>query len=120
MTNSLYSFSQVAALRCSFSDHPIVVGDYFGRSHDQSGHRTIQVCCYRKFDVTVLEYVLTDDVWNKVFTFGSVNDSAECFVTVLQAILDLLLLLHHIRVKQHINHWETSNTARRQRDKLYR
>jgi len=90
--NSSYSFSNVVVLPCSFSDHLIVLGDYFGRSHDQSGHRTIQVRCYRKLDVTALEDVLTDDVWDKILSSDNVNDSVECFVTVLQVILDLLLL----------------------------
>ena len=110
LPNSSYSFSNVAALSCSFSDHHVVLGDSFGRrSHDQSGHRTIQVCCYCKLGVTALEDVLTDDVRNKVLSFDNVNDSVECFVTVLQATLDLLLLLHRIRVKQHINYQSLGN-----------
>jgi len=45
-----------------------------------------------------------------------------CFTTVLQGLLDALLPLRRIRVKQHVNPWATTSSiraARHLRDELY-
>ena len=65
---------------------------------------------------------MADDVWNDVLSFDDVNDSTECFVTVLQGLLDVLLSLRRVRIKQHINPWAANGrviNVRRLRDKLY-
>ena len=67
--------------------------------------------------------MLPDGVWNNVLSFDNVDDSVECFTTVLQGLLDALLPLHRIRIKQHTNPWAATSSvlaARRHRDKLYR
>jgi len=72
--------------------------------------------------VAVLENLLTDGVWNDVISFDNVDDSVECFTTVLQGLLDVLLPLRRIRIKQHINPWATTSrvlAARPHRDKLH-
>jgi len=62
----------------------MVLGDYFGRrSHTPSGHRIIYAWCYC-IDVSVLEKMLAnDDIWNTVLSFANIDDSVECFTTVL-------------------------------------
>jgi len=83
LSSSSYSFSNVASFPCSFTDHHIILGDYFGRSHVQSNHKVIYARCYRKLDVSVLEKMLVDDdVWDTVLSFDNIDDSVECFTIV--------------------------------------
>ena len=118
-------FPNVAGFPSSFSDHPLVLGDYFGRrSHAPlCDHKVTYTQCYRKLDAAVLEDMLVDDVWNDVLSFDNIDDSVECFTTVLQGLLDVLLPLHRIRIKQHTNPWVATSralAARQHRVKLYR
>ena len=97
LTGTSYSFSNVTGFPCSFSDHHLVLGDYFGRRSRHAllyDHKVIYTRCYRKLDPTVLEDLLVDDVWSSVLSFDNVDDSVECFTTVLQGLLDALLPLH--------------------------
>ena len=124
LTSSSCSFSNVAGFPSSFSDHHLVLGDYFGRrSHAPLvDHKVIYTQCYRKLDAAVLEDMLVDDVWNDVLSFDNIDDSVECFTTVLQGLIDVLLPLHRIRIKQHTNPWVATSrvlAARWHRDKLY-
>jgi len=113
LSNTTYSFSNVAGFLCSFTDHHIMLGDYFGRrSHAQTGHKVISTRCYRKLDVSVLEEMLfNDDVWNAVLSFDNIDDTVECFTTVLQGLLDALLPLRQIRVKQYVNPWAATGSV---------
>ena len=125
LTGTSCSFSNVAGFPCSFSDHHLVLGDYFGRrSHALlCDHKVIYTRCYQKLDAAVLEDLLADGVWNDVLSFDNVDDSVECFTTVLQGLSDALLPLRRIRIKQHTNPWAATSSvlaARRHRDKLYR
>ena len=47
LTSTSYSFSNVAGFSCSFSDHHLVLGDYFGRqSHAPlCDHKVIYTQC---------------------------------------------------------------------------
>ena len=54
-------------------------------------------------DTSVLQDLLSDDAWNDVFSFDDVNDSVEFFMLMLRALLDMLVPLHTIHVKQHVN-----------------
>ena len=63
-----------------------------------------------------------DEIWTTVLSFANVDDSEECFTTILQGLLDALLLLHCIRIKQHVNLWAATSsirTATHLRDELY-
>ena len=125
MTSTSCSFSNVAGFPSSFSDHHLVLGDYFGRrSHAPLvDHKVIYTQCYWKLDAAVLEDMLVDDVWNDVLSFDNIDDSVECFTTVLQGLLDVLLPLRRIRIKQHTIPWVATSrvvAVRRHRDKLYR
>ena len=53
--------------------------------------------------------MLVDSVWNDVLSFDNIDDSVECFTTVLQGLLDPLLPLRRIRIKQHTNCWVATN-----------
>ena len=72
--------------------------------------------------------MLVDSVWNDVLSFDNINDSVECFTTVLQGLLDPLLPLCRIRIKQHTNCWVAIPAVYRSRvfaarwhsDELYR
>ena len=77
--------------------------------------------CYRKLNAAVLEGMLVDGVWNDVLSFGNIDDSVQCFTIVLQGLLDALLPLCRIRIKQLTNSWVATSRvlARWHRDKLY-
>jgi len=123
LTNSRYSFTDVMALPVGFSDHHIVLGTYLTRrSHQPSGHKLINVRSYRKLDPALLHTIYSDETWKDVFSFDNVSDTVECFTAMLQSLMDLLIPLHKIRVKQHVTPWAaTTNviSARRARDKLH-
>ena len=66
--------------------------------------------------MSVLEEMLVDDgVWNTVLSFDNIDDTVECFTTVLQGLLDALLSLRQIRVKQHFNPWAAAGVVREAR-----
>ena len=57
-----------------------------------------------------------------VVSFYNVSDPVECFTAILQGLMDLLIPLHRIRVKQRVTPWAaTINviSARRARDGLH-
>ena len=60
LTSTSCSFSNVAGFPSSFSDHHLVLGDYFGRrSHAPlCDHKVIYTRYYRKLDAAVLEDML--------------------------------------------------------------
>ena len=109
LTNSSCSFKDVSALPVGFNDHHIVMGTYLARRSNNGGldspHQVIYARCYRKLDLSVLQDLLTDDVWNDVLSFDDVDDSVECFTLVLRAVFDLLVPLRKICVKQRVNPW---------------
>ena len=127
LTNSSCSFEDVSALPVGFSDHHTVMGTYLTRRSHNGGldsvHQIIYARCYRgKLDLSVLQDLLTDDVWNDVLSFDDVNDSVECFTQVLCAVFDLLVPLRKICVKQRVNPWVANGAviaAHRHRDKLH-
>ena len=66
--------------------------------------------------------MLVDGVWNDALSFKNIDDSVECFTTVLQGLLGVLLPLHHNRIKQHTYPWVATRrvlAVRWHRDKLY-
>lgn len=63
-----------------------------------------------------------DHVWHDVLSFDDMDDTVLCFTTVLEGLLDFLMPLHKIRVKQTVSPWATNSdiaTAHRHRDKLH-
>ena len=77
---------------------------------------------YRKLDPTLLHAIYTDEVWNDVFSFGNVSDTVKCFTAVLQELMELLVPLCRVRVKQHVSPWAADSAvfaARHERDKAY-
>lgn len=123
LTNCSYSFTDVTALPISFSDHHVVVGTYLTRrSHQFTGHVLMYVRSYRKLDPTLLHDIYTDKVWDDVFSFDNVSDIVECFTAMLQELMELLVPLRRVRVKQHVSPWAADSevfAARRERDKAY-
>ena len=48
----------------------------------------------------LLSDILSDDVtWNDVFSFLNVDDCVHCFTLVLQGLLDFLVPLHRLCVR---------------------
>ena len=56
---------------------------------------------YRKLDPALLQTIFTDEVWNDVLSFDNVSDAAECFTVVLQELMELLIPVRRVRIKQH-------------------
>ena len=123
LTNCSYSFTDVTALPVGYSDHHIVVGTYLTRrSHQPTGHTLIYVRSYQKLDPTLLRAIYTDEVWNDVFSFDNVSDTVKCFTAVLQELMELLVPLCRVHVKQHVSPWAADSAvfvARHKRDKTY-
>ena len=64
-----------------------------------------------------------DHIWHDVLSFDDLDDSVLCFTIVLEGLLDFLVPLRKIRVKQNVNPWATSSdiiAARHCRDRLHR
>ena len=58
-----------------------------------------------------------------MFSFDNVSDIVECFTAVLQELMELLVPLQRVRVKQHVSSWAADSevlAARHGRDKAYR
>ena len=62
-------------------------------------------------DPTLLHAIYTDEVWNDVFSFDNVSDTAKCFTAVLQELMELLVLLRRVRVKQHVSPWAADSAG---------
>ena len=126
LTNTSCSFGDVSAVPCGFSDHHVVFGDYYcRRTHSCIGHKVINARCYGKLDPLLLQDMLSEDsVWCDVLSFDDIDDSVLCFTTVLEGLLDFLVPLRKIRIKQSVNPWATGGgditAARHHRDRLYR
>ena len=76
----------------------------------------------RKLDPTLLRAIYTDEVWNNVFSFDNVSNTVECFTGVLQELMELLIPLCRVFIKQHVSPWAADPAvfaARRERDKTY-
>ena len=55
LSNTPCSFRDVTAVPCHFSDHHVVLGDYYCRKlHNHIGHKIIQARCYSKLDPLLL------------------------------------------------------------------
>ena len=70
--------------------HRSSLADYFRRSHPSCDHKIIYARCYRKLGVSKM--LADDEIWTTVLSFANVDDSEECFTTILQGLLDALLL----------------------------
>ena len=125
LTNNSCSFGDVSAVPCGFSDHHVVFGNYYcRRTHGCIGHKVIHARCYSKLDPLLLQDMLSEDsVWCDVLSFDDIDDSVLCFTTVLEGLLDFLVPLCKIRIKQFVNPWATGGditAARHHRDGFYR
>jgi len=113
----------VTALPVGLREHHIVVGTYLTqRSYQPTGHTLIYMRSYRKLDPTLLHAIYTDEVWNNVFSLDNVSDIVECFTSVLQELMELLVPLHRVCIKQHLSPWTADSgvsAVHHERDKVY-
>lgn len=84
LTNTSCSFVGVTGIPCGFSDHHIILGDYYCRkSHSHIGHKIILARCYNKLDSLLLQDILSEDhVWHDVLSFDDIDDNVLCFLSV--------------------------------------
>ena len=110
LTNTSCSFVGVTVLPCGFSDHHTIFGDYYClKSHNCTGHKVIHARCYSKLDLLLLQDIFSEDrIWHDVLSFDDIDNSVLCSTTVLENLLDSLVPLCKIRVKQNVNPWATS------------
>ena len=65
----------------------------------------------------------TDEVWNDVLSFDEIFDAVECISVVFLELIDLLIPLYKVRVKQHASPLAANSeviAARHKRNKAYR
>ena len=110
LTNISCSLVGVTGIPCGFSDHHIVLGNYYcHKSHSRIGHKIIQARCDNELDSLLLQDMLSEDrVWHDVLSFDDIDDTVLCFTTVLEGLLDFLVPLHKISIKQTVSPWATT------------
>ena len=61
--------------------------------------------CYSKLDKDMLDKILLDDSWDEIFSVDDINVCAEAFTLVMQHILDVMIPLKKMRIKQACSPW---------------
>ena len=73
-------------------------------------------------DTNILASILSDEVWDQVLGFESIEDSVTCFNLVMQALLDAMVPLKKVRIKTDTPSWANDQAIigmRRMRDGLH-
>jgi len=73
-------------------------------------------------DSDLLCELLTDRVWDSVFSFDNVSDVVQCFTAVLQGLLEILVPERKFRIKQNTSPWAIGaniSAARHRRDRFH-
>ena len=86
-------------------------------------HNVISVRQYHKIDTDMLDKVLLDESWSGIFDMADMNVCAEAFTLVVQYVMNALVPLRTLRIKQQRIPWgydPTIAATRRQRDSLHR
>jgi len=102
LTNIPNGFCESITVPCACSDHHIIFIDYYARGIKAANDpKIVSFRNYRKLDVNLLSDMLSDgDTWNAVFSFSDVNDCVLCFTLVLQGLIDFLVLLCHLWIRE--------------------
>ena len=124
LTNIPSFFQNTVAIPFCGSDHHIVLTHFCARGISQSSEsRVIHSKRYSKLDTDMLEKILLDDSWDDIFNVDDVNVCAEAFTLVMRHILDIMIPLKKMRVKQTCSPWihdADITVVRHQRDWLHR
>ena len=101
LTNAPDDFHDSTAVPCSCTDHYLTLSHYYASGlKTGSVPKVVFFRNYRKLDVDSLSDILSDDItWNDVFFFPNVNDCVHCFTLLLQGLLDFLVPLCWLRVR---------------------
>ena len=126
LTNVFDDFRESVAVPCACSDHHLIFSHYYARGiKSANAPKVVTFRSFRKLDVSLLSNILSDDSsWNDVFSFSDVDDCVLCFTLVLQGLLDILVPLRHLRIREgRRNPWLVSQeigSAKYLRDRLYK
>jgi len=69
-----------------------------------------------------LQTIYTDEIWNDVLSFDNISDAVECFTVVLEELIELLMPLDRVHIKQNTSSLAVDSeviAAHRRRDKAY-
>ena len=104
----------------------MIVSHFYARGKcvDPPPHKLV-VRNFQKLDVMKLnEFLMCDDIWDDVLSrFDNISDCVECFNLIINDLLDLLVPLKKLRVRQKDCPWLSSPSltrARRLRDVVHR
>ena len=106
LTNSPSYYKDSLALPYCNSDHHLVVTHLLPRGLKINSNHNVVFC--RKFcylDTNILASILSDEVWDQVLGFESIEDSVTCFNLMMQALLDAMVPLKKVRIKTDIPPW---------------
>ena len=103
----------------SGSDHHLIVSRYYPRGLcvDPPSHQIVVVRNFQKLDTVMLDKLLTcDDIWDDVLSkFDNVSECLECFNLIMNGLLDLLVPLKKLRVRQRDCPWLSSGSIAKAR-----
>ena len=101
LTNCPSYFHTTAAIPCNASDHHVVITHFCARGISQClKHNVISVRQYHKIDTDMLDKVLLDESWSGIFDVADMNVCAEAFTLVVQYVMNALVPLRTLRIKQ--------------------
>ena len=127
MTTDVQCFESTKVFPFSGSDHHLIVSHFYSRGVcvDPPPHRFVVVRNFQKLDITTLDELLAcDDIWDSVLSsFDDISECLECFNLIMNGLLDLLVPLKKLRVRQWECPWLSNGSiakARRLRDVAHR
>ena len=126
MTNVFEDFCDSEVIPCSCSDHHLIYSHYYARGIKLiNTPNVVTFRSYRRLDIDLLSRMLSDNSsWSDVFSITDVDDCVLCFTLVLQGLLDILVPLRRLRIREGgRNPWLTAPdivSARHLHDKLHR
>ena len=113
----MFDFTRVYPF--SGSDHHLIVSHFYARGKcvDPPPHKLVVVRNFQKLDVMKLdEFLMCDDIWDDVLSrFDNISDCVECFNLIINGLLDLLVPLKKLRVRQKDFPWLFSPSLTRAR-----
>ena len=109
MTTDVQCFEFTKVFPFSGSDHHLIVSHFYSRGVcvDPPSHRFVVVRNFQKLDTAKLDELLAcDDIWDAVLsTYDDISECLECFNLIMNGLLDLLVPLKKLRVRQRDCPW---------------
>ena len=122
LTTDVHCFDATRVYPFSGSDHCLIVSHFYSRGicADSPSHRIISVRNYQKLDKDKLDEIFKcDDVWDDVLSkFDDLSDCLECFNLIINGLLDLLVPLKNLRVRQRDCPWLSNASLTKERHLL--